>query len=42
MQILATDAAGATALTETLGTGDTLLSKINTELQVRCWCDTHF
>ena len=34
IQILAADAAGATALTETLGTGDTLLSKINTELQV--------
>ena len=35
MQIRATDAEGATQLTETLGTGEALLTKINTKLEVR-------
>jgi hypothetical protein len=34
MQIRATDAAGATKMMDTLGTGDALLSKINKELEV--------
>ena len=35
IQIRAADASGAAQLADTLGTGDALLNKINTELEVR-------
>ena len=35
IQIRAADVSGAAKLADTLGTGDALLNKINTELEVR-------